>query len=92
MIGPSLGDELSVGRPAPLFRSEESFFEYLARRDDAGPTSDPQGRGDVLDKGSRVEVKGYLDGGLEVRVVHDPSGRLQGEWGYVRPDDLAGKD
>lgn len=98
-LGPGLGLVLTAPRAIPIFWGETTFFEYdTARRagsdvsayfHDPEPGSTAAARRAVLRPGSRLAVKGWLDGGAEVRVERDPGGRLQGEWGYVRLGDVA---
>jgi hypothetical protein len=98
-LGPGLGLVLTAPRDVPIFWGESAYFEYDAVRKSGGdaaaylrapePGSPDAARRAVLPAGSRLAVKGWLDGGAEVRVEHDPAGRLAGEWGYVRLRDVA---
>jgi hypothetical protein len=98
LVGPGVGTELTVRRPAPFFWGESAYFDYAARRAAGADVSDylrppPGGDGKavrhaVLPAGAKIVIKGWLDGGAEVKVCHDPGGHLLGEWGYVYLRDL----
>jgi hypothetical protein len=94
-LGPGFGLVIETTKPAPIFWGESAFFDYeelvKSKRDTAayfqppGPGSPDLGRRAVLPAGTKLSIKG----GAEVRVEHDPGGKLVGEWGYVRIDDVA---
>jgi hypothetical protein len=97
-LGPGLGLVIETKRPTPIFWEESAFFDYeglvKSKRDTAayfqppGPGSPDLGRRAVLPPGARLSIKGWVEGGSEVRVEHDPGGKLVGEWGYVRIEDV----
>jgi hypothetical protein len=98
-LGPGFGLVIETTKPAPIFWGESAFFDYeelvKSKRDTAaylqppGPGSPDLGRRAVLPAGTKLSIKGWVEGGAEVRVEHDPGGKLVGEWGYVRIDDVA---
>ena len=81
-IGPGPGVVLTVRKPSPFFWAESAYYDELADRAVA-----PDRRA-LLPVGSRVEIKSQVTAGVQVRVVHDPAGKLGDELGYVRLRDL----
>ena len=87
-MGPAFADVLTLQRPTVIYWSESAYFDDEAFRL-TDPKSDvEQTRFRILPEGSKVEVKGWVDGGFEVAVTLDPNGICKGEWGYIRSRDI----
>jgi hypothetical protein len=96
-LGPGLGLVLTTQHPAPIFWGDTMYFEYDAKKRAKAdvaeylrpptPDSADAARRAVLPAGTRLAIKDWVENGAQVRVERDPTGRLVGEWGYVRYSD-----